>query len=97
MCRCNLESYHLYNPVSGITNNQSESFNAVLKRLQARKEIPVDTAVLSMYHLQVLLESMATRIIRFVCIYIHELLVLYWPVLDLIMYVYESFLFVMSL
>lgn len=44
--------YNLYNPVSGITSNQSESFNSVLKRVQEWKEIPVDSAVLSLYHLQ---------------------------------------------
>ena len=43
--------YNLYNPVSGITRNQSE-FYSVLKRVQEWKEIPVDSAVLSLYHLQ---------------------------------------------
>ena len=52
MCRWNLVEYNLYNPVSGITSNQSESFNSVLKRVQEWKEIPVDSAVLSLYHLQ---------------------------------------------
>ncbi len=42
-----------YNPLSGITTNQSEGFNSILKRLQGWKEIPVDSAVLSLYHLQV--------------------------------------------
>lgn len=42
----------MYSPVSGITNNQSEGFNSVLKRLQCWKEIPIDTALLSLYHLQ---------------------------------------------
>ena len=50
--RWNLEPYGIYNPMSGITSNQSESFNSVLKRLQGWKEIPVDTAVLTLYHLQ---------------------------------------------
>lgn len=42
----------MYNPISGITTNQSEGFNALLKHLQEWKEIPVDMAVLSLYHLQ---------------------------------------------
>ena len=50
--RWNLESYGIYNPVSGITSNQSEGFNSVLKRLTAWKEIPVDTAVFTLYQLQ---------------------------------------------
>ena len=52
MCRWNLDPLNLYNPVSGITTNQSEGFNSVLKRMQEWKEIPVDTAILSLYHLQ---------------------------------------------
>ena len=51
--RWNLEAFDIYNPVSGITSNQSEGFNSVLKRLQGWKEIPVDTSVLTLYHLQV--------------------------------------------
>ena len=50
--RWNLEPYGIYNPMSGITSNQSESFNSVLKRIQGWKEIPVDTAVLTLYHMQ---------------------------------------------
>lgn len=42
----------MYDPMSGITNNQSEGFNSVLKRIQNFKEVPVDSAILSLYHLQ---------------------------------------------
>lgn len=53
MCaRWNLEQFGIYNPLSGITNNQSEGFNSVLKRMTAWKEMPIDNAVLSLYHLQ---------------------------------------------
>lgn len=47
-----LEQYGLYNSVSGITTKQSEGFNAVLKRIQQWREIPVDSIVLSLYYLQ---------------------------------------------
>ena len=47
-----LESLRIYNPYSGITNNQSEGFNTVLKRLQNWREVPVDAIVLTLYHLQ---------------------------------------------
>ena len=47
-----LEKYGVYNPLSGVTTNQAEGFNTVLKRLQNWKEIPVDAAVLAFYHLQ---------------------------------------------
>jgi hypothetical protein len=47
-----LESMDLYHPYTGVTNNQSESFNAVLKRLQRWREVPVDSIILSLYHLQ---------------------------------------------
>lgn len=47
-----LERFGIYNSFSGITNNQSESFNATLKRLQSWHEVPVDVIVLSLYHLQ---------------------------------------------
>ena len=54
---CNVGRWHLdklfiYNPISGITTNQSEGFNTLLKHLQEWKEIPVDMAVLFLYHLQ---------------------------------------------
>ena len=50
--RWNLESFEVYSPVSGITTNQSEGFNFLMKQLQGWKELPIDTAVLSMYYLQ---------------------------------------------
>lgn len=50
--RWHLEELAVYNPISGITTNQSEGFNTLLKHLQEWKEIPVDMAVLSLYHLQ---------------------------------------------
>ena len=43
---------NLYDPYSGITNNHSESINSVLKRMTGWQELPVDTMMLSMYHLQ---------------------------------------------
>uniref|UniRef100_A0A1X7THV4 MULE transposase domain-containing protein n=1 Tax=Amphimedon queenslandica TaxID=400682 RepID=A0A1X7THV4_AMPQE len=49
--RWNLEKHGIYSPVSGVTNNQSEGFNSVLKRLQSWKKISIDTALLSLYHL----------------------------------------------
>ena len=48
-----MEKQGVYNPLSGVTNNQSEGFNSILKRMQSWKEIPIDTALLSLYHLQV--------------------------------------------
>ena len=39
--------------MSGITSNQSEGFNSNLKQLQGWKEVPVDTGVLALHHLQV--------------------------------------------
>lgn len=47
-----MEDAGVYNPVSGITSNQSEGFNSVLKRLQSHQEAPVDLVVLSLYYLQ---------------------------------------------
>ena len=47
-----LEDVHIYNPYSGITNNQSESLNFVLKELQGWKEVQVDNAVLAFYQMQ---------------------------------------------
>ncbi|CAC5412487.1 unnamed protein product [Mytilus coruscus] len=44
---------NLYDPFSGVTNNACESMNAVIKRLNKYKELPVDCFVLSMYYLQV--------------------------------------------
>ena len=47
-----LEEQGVYNPFSGVVNNQSESFNVVLKHLQHWKEVPVDSLVLAFYYLQ---------------------------------------------
>ena len=42
-----LEGMGLYYPFCGITTNQSESFNATIKRLQRWREVPVDSIVLA--------------------------------------------------
>ena len=47
-----LENVKIYNPLSGITTNQSEGFNTVLKQYQRWKEVPIDTLVHSLYRLQ---------------------------------------------
>ena len=47
-----LEPLRIYHPFTGVTNNQSESFNATLKRLQGWREVPLDSIVLTLYHLQ---------------------------------------------
>ena len=47
-----LEDLHIYNPYSGVTNNQSESLNFVLKELQGWKEVKIDNAVLAFYQMQ---------------------------------------------
>ena len=52
MGRWVLESMGVYTPYSGVTSNQSGSFNTLLKRLQSWREVPLDTIVLSLYYLQ---------------------------------------------
>ncbi|CAC5363339.1 unnamed protein product [Mytilus coruscus] len=48
-----IEKYpNLYDPFFGLTNNSCESMNAVIKRLNKFKELPVDCFVLSMFYLQ---------------------------------------------
>ena len=47
-----LEDLHIYNPYSGVTNNQSESLNFVLKELQGWKEVKIDNAVLAFNPMQ---------------------------------------------
>ena len=44
-----LEELNIYNPYSGITNNQSESLNRVIKDLQSWKEAPLDCLILALY------------------------------------------------
>lgn len=51
MGRWILQKLRVYSPYSGVTSNQSESFNVVLKRLQSWREVPVDVIVLSLFHL----------------------------------------------
>ncbi|XP_065896214.1 uncharacterized protein [Dysidea avara] len=47
-----LEPLGLYNPYSGITTNQSEGFNTVMKRFDKWKEAPLDSVIFSLYQLQ---------------------------------------------
>ena len=47
-----LEPLRVYNRYSGVTTNQSEGFNTVLKRLQQWKKAPVDSILFSLYQLQ---------------------------------------------
>ena len=47
-----LEALSIYNPYSGVTNNQSEGLNRVMKDFQSWKEAPLDTLVLALYQLQ---------------------------------------------
>ena len=47
-----LENLNIYDPYSGVTNNQSEGFNRVVKDVQDWKEAPVDSMVLALYQLQ---------------------------------------------
>jgi hypothetical protein len=42
----------VFDPYSGITNNLSESMNAVLKRENDWKELPVDLLALGFYYIQ---------------------------------------------
>lgn len=52
IARWAIEPHGIYNPFSGITNNQSESLNFVIKQLQDWRESPLDCMALSLYHLQ---------------------------------------------
>lgn len=47
-----LEQHQIYDPHSGVTNNMSESMNAVIKRLMEWKQAPLDAAVLAFNYLQ---------------------------------------------
>jgi len=47
-----LEPLGLYNSYSGIKTNQSEGFNTVMKQLQKWKEVPLNSIIFSLYHLQ---------------------------------------------
>ena len=47
-----LEDRGVYNPYSGVTSNQSESLNYVVKQMQDWKESPIDCMILALYYLQ---------------------------------------------
>ena len=54
-------------------NNQSEGFNSVLKRLQSWKEVPIDTALLSLYHLHAYYRNEWQRGLAVTsCVYAHH-------------------------
>ena len=52
VARWAIEPLGVYNPYSGVTNNQAEGLNYFLKQLQQWHEAPVDCMLLSMQHLQ---------------------------------------------
>ena len=52
IARWAIEPYGVYHPYSGVTNNQSESLNHVLKQLQEWRESPLDCMILALNHLQ---------------------------------------------
>ena len=47
-----IEPYGVYDPYSGVTNNQAEGLNYVLKQLQEWKEVPVDCMILALHYLK---------------------------------------------
>jgi len=47
-----LEKLNVYNELSGITTNQSEGYNTLLKHYENWKEAPVDAFILGLYRLQ---------------------------------------------
>ena len=47
-----IEPHGVNDPYSGVTNNQAESINHVLKQLQEWHEAPVDCMALALHHLQ---------------------------------------------
>ena len=59
--RWQLEKLDTYNPYSGVTTNQSEAFNRVVKDLQQWKEAPVDVMILSLFQLQTYLHNEIQR------------------------------------
>ena len=52
IARWSIEEYEVYNPYSGVTNNQAEVLNFVLKQLQNWRESPPDCILLSLHYLQ---------------------------------------------
>ena len=47
-----LERLHVYNPNSGVTQNTSEGFNTVMRRMHEWKEASLDVCLLTLYQLQ---------------------------------------------
>ena len=48
-----MEPLGIYSPLSGITTNQSECFNTLLKRYEQWREAPLDSMILGLYFLQI--------------------------------------------
>ena len=47
-----IQPHGVYHPYSGVTNNQAEGMNSMLKQLQEWKEAPIDCMALALHHLQ---------------------------------------------
>ena len=61
IARWAIERLGVYHPFSGVTNNQAEGINFVLKELQDWKEAPVDCMILALHYLQVYYISEISR------------------------------------
>ena len=57
-----LERMNIYSPLSGITTNQSEAFNTVLKHYEGWKEAPLDSMILGLYQIQVYYHNEIQRV-----------------------------------
>ena len=51
IARWAIEPFGVYHSFSGVTNNQAEGINFVLKQLQDWKKAPVDCMILALHYL----------------------------------------------
>ena len=56
-----IEPYGIFNGYSGVTTNQSEGFNTLMKQITMRKEKSADSLSLALYFLQCFLQERSTK------------------------------------
>ena len=59
-----IKSTSYKNPYNGISNNPSESFNAILHRLQKWKQVPSDVITVSLYDMSSYYHREITRLLH---------------------------------
>ena len=82
-----LQALNVYHPFTGVTTNQSEGFNSALKRFQQWREVPLDSIVLTLYHLQAFFYNEIQRGLAGKITVLSYTIVMHCIMMDIVLYI----------